>query len=67
MDEDFLAGKPVWCEAVVPESSIFKEGDRLVVLLSNGKKYLGKIGVFNHTLTNGYASGKVEITRSQKN
>ena len=66
MDEDFLSGKSVWCHAVVPDHTTLKEGEKLVVLLSNGKKYLGRIGKFNYKLEKGFASGKLEIHRTPK-
>ena len=70
MDKDFLEGKAVLCDAVLPASEYqkgkIKDGDRIVVLLSNGKKYMGFVVTSNFTVNNTHAFGKIEITRHQK-
>jgi hypothetical protein len=65
MDEKFLAGKPVLCKATVreQESAGLTNGVRIVVLLSNGKKYMSEILNFTYTVKNGYASGTLELIR----
>lgn len=50
-DENFLKGDVIQCKAVISameySSDLIKEGDKIVVMLSTGQKYLGYI--FNFT------------------
>lgn len=68
MDEKFLNGSSVQCPAIIPAeeflSGKFNEGERLVVMLSNGKKYMDKIIKFSGTVKNGLAQGQFEIIRN---
>jgi hypothetical protein len=68
MDADFLAGKTILCNVTLRQADLptIKEGDAIVVLLSNGKKYLGTLGKFHFTITNEIASGNLEIQKSRK-
>jgi hypothetical protein len=65
MDQEFLAGKPVQCKVVVkePESARMTAGVRMVVMLSNGKKYMGEIVSFTYTVKKGHADGLLELIR----
>jgi hypothetical protein len=68
MDNDFLSGKTVVCKAAIPDSqlSTLNEGEPIVVVLSNGKKYRGIVGKFDHTIKNKIASGNLEILKPVK-
>jgi hypothetical protein len=68
MDADFLSAKTILCMAAIQESkrSTIQEGDGIVVILSNGKKYRGTLGKFHFAMRNGIASGKLEIQKSKK-
>lgn len=70
MDEDFLNGKTVNCNAVIPvsgyESGMLKEGERIVVLLSIGKKFMGKIMRSSFEKRGNLTEGKLEIIRYTK-
>lgn len=50
IDEDFLNGIPIECIAMISvqdyHAGLIKEGDKIVVMLSNGKKYMGKVTGF---------------------
>ena len=67
MDEAFLKGEDVLCEAAVAykdlSSGMMGEGERIVIALSNGKKYMGKIKGFEYTLVNEVAVGKLKVIR----
>ena len=67
MDQDFLAGKVIHCSAVVPlnelKSPSIQEGEKIVIILSNGKKYSGKVLHFNHTVVHNFAQGYLEIQK----
>ena len=67
MDEKFLQGMPVSCQAVIREedhlAGKLKEGSRLVVMLSNGKKYMGQVETFFSKTLNGFVEGELVIVR----
>jgi hypothetical protein len=67
MDKDFLEGLPVTCDAIVPLkehlSGVLNHGQRIVVLLSNRKKYMAEVIGFSNQVTDNYAEGKVELIR----
>jgi hypothetical protein len=65
MDLDFLSGKPVKCKAVIREQDTAQlgTGRRIVVLLSNGKKYMGEITDFTCQIRQGYAEGVLTLIR----
>lgn len=67
MDREFLDGKPVLCDAAIRASEylsgVLKENEKIVVMLSNGKKYMGQVIRFNHRMQDDYAIGKLEIVR----
>jgi hypothetical protein len=68
-DEKFLNGSSVQCPAIIPEeefvSGKFKEDERIVVMLSNGKKYMGHIIKFSGNVNDGLAQGHLEIIRNK--
>ena len=64
-DNEFLAGKEVRCRAVVPKSGLIpNEGDAVLVILSSGKKYKGKVIKFEYFLLDGYAAGDLVMVRA---
>jgi hypothetical protein len=67
-DEKFLQGSSMQCPAIIPKeeffSGKFKEGERIVVILSNGKKYMGRIIKFSGSVSKGLAQGHLEIMRN---
>jgi hypothetical protein len=65
MDALFLDGKAVTCPAVIDqkETGVLKEGMRLVILLSNGKKYMGEVTRYTYSVQKGHAVGALEIIR----
>lgn len=70
MDKCFLKGDPVICKAVITlsdhASGALKAGEKIVVLLSTGKKYMGEIQNFNFINSNKYLEGRLEIVRYPK-
>jgi hypothetical protein len=62
-DERFLKGESIQCPAVMPVTGLLNPGDRLVILLSNGKKYMGEITNFDHTIKGNHAEGSLQIIR----
>jgi hypothetical protein len=67
-DQNFLAGNPVIDSAVFLKTE-FKDGvinndERIVIILSNGKKYMGKVVSFNYTPKGEVIEGKLEIIRA---
>jgi len=69
MDDDFLKGKPVSCRAVIEHAitndTTLKEGDPVLIILSNGKKYKGRIHGINFFNISNFAVGELEIIRSK--
>jgi len=69
-DADFIDGKTIICEAVMTDGKFktnpLHEGNKLVIRLSNGAKYMGTILRFNHAVKNGMISGVLEIKRSSR-
>ena len=66
MDNAFLNGDMVTCRAVLHprEQGILKEGDNIIVMLSTGPKYKGKITKLNFLPVKGYAMGEIEIIKA---
>jgi hypothetical protein len=66
-DQAFLSGLPVACKAVVREADYLtgklSEGTHLVVVLSNGKKYKGRITTFSPEVHDGFAEGELTILK----
>jgi hypothetical protein len=67
MDAAFLKGDTVQCRAVLsPEEQADErlgEGSSILILLSTGAKYKGRIIRFTRITINGYAVGELEIVR----
>ena len=66
-DQNFLAGNPVKGSALFLKTE-FKDGiinndERIVIILSNGKKYMGKVVSFNYTPKDDVIEGQLEIIR----
>jgi hypothetical protein len=68
MDQEFLSGKPVRCRAALQDSAKsvdqVKTGDFILVLLSSGKKYKGKVIRFESFAVKDYAIGELVISRA---
>lgn len=62
-DKLFLAGENVQCPAVMVVTDMPKPGERLVILLSNGKKYMGEIIDFDHSIKGDHAEGQLRVIR----
>lgn len=67
MDAAFLKGDTVPCRAVLsPEEQAderLREGSSILILLSTGAKYKGRILRFTRITINNYAVGELEIVR----
>lgn len=70
MDKSFLSGDPIWCDVVLPiadqNSAMLEKGQKIVVLLSTGKKYMGEVVNFDFMRLNKHIKGKLEIIRYPK-
>ena len=66
-DADFLQGKSVFCPAALTEAEYntgkLAEGSKMVIRLSNGAKYMGKLLHFDYAIQNGGITGTLEIRR----
>ena len=66
-DQVFLAGNAVKGSAVFLKREfkpdLIKTGGKIVVLLSNGKKYLGKVERFTFVSKDEHIEGEIEIIR----
>jgi hypothetical protein len=64
MDQEFLAGKPVKGRALLPAHARgITPGDAVLVILSSGKKYKGKVTNYNFFVLDDNKIGEIEITR----
>jgi hypothetical protein len=67
MDAQFLKGEAVLCRAVLTPKEIdegrIREGDTIVVMLSNGSKYKGRITSFRYVLIDEHAVGEIGIRK----
>jgi hypothetical protein len=64
-DKEFLAGAKVVCRAVIDESKgAVSSGDYILVELSNGKKYKGKILEFRSFAVEKYQAGDLVIIKA---
>jgi hypothetical protein len=64
MDQDFLGGKPVRCRAVLRGTNEHvAAGDFILVVLSNGKKYKGRVIAFESFQVENYIAGELVISR----
>jgi hypothetical protein len=66
-DQNFLAGNPVKGTAVVHKdefkNDIIKD-ERIVIILSNGKKYMGKVVNFSYAAKGEAIAGRLEIVKA---
>jgi hypothetical protein len=65
MDRRFLLREIVKCTAILPKSSLIslQPGDKIVIQLSNGSKYMGTIRDFNFTMIDDIGHGYIEVIR----
>ncbi len=65
MDDDFLRGVPVTGKAVVDgkANQTVAPNDMVLVILSNGKKYKGRVTNSSFFRLKDYEVGEIEITR----
>jgi len=66
MDEEFLHGKPVTGKAVLDTKANgpISPNDTVLVILSNGKKYKGRVTNSSFFQLKDYEVGEIEITRA---
>jgi hypothetical protein len=66
-DQHFLGGNPVKGSAVFRKSEfkpdVIKPGERIVIQLSTGKKYLGKVAGFIYEIKGEIIEGEIDIIR----
>jgi hypothetical protein len=66
-DAAFLKGEPVLGRAVLSpkeeKEDLLREGEAILILLSTGAKYKGRIIQFTRVMINGYAVGELEIVK----
>jgi hypothetical protein len=64
-DEEFLKGKPVTGKvALLTEDEPVKKNDPMVVVLSSGKKFKGRISDVRLFSVDKYTVGEIEIIRA---
>jgi hypothetical protein len=64
-DKEFLSGAKVSCRAVMDDSqAVINSGDFILVQLSNGKKYKGKVVEFKSFQVEKYFAGDLVLIRS---
>lgn len=64
-DEEFLKGKPVSGKvAIRKDDEPFQKNDVLVIVLSNGKKFKGRIHDVRLFTVEQYIVGEIEIIRA---
>ncbi len=64
-DGEFLSGAPVSCRAVInSRREQVAAGDNILVELSNGKKYKGRVVEFRSFLVNEVEAGDLVIIRA---
>lgn len=67
-DQHFLSGIPVKGTALFVKSEfnddLIQINSRIVVLLSNGKKYMGKVTRFSYVVKGEIIEGEIEIIKA---
>jgi hypothetical protein len=64
-DREFLSGVPVVCRAVMKDSAQkVRPGDFILIELSTGKKYKGKVVEFRSFAIDTYVAGDLVIIRA---
>lgn len=62
-DQAFLAFSTVTCRVTLKQNQFMKEGDNLVIKLSNGKSFKGKIVKLDLIPLADYHFGEMEVVR----
>ncbi len=63
MDEQFLNNSPVRCRVTIAVKDVLQPDQELIVMLSNGAKYKGKITEVDVVAIGDRAIGEIEIVR----
>jgi len=66
-DQNFLAGNPVNGTAVFLKSESVNDiikNEKIVIVLSNGKKYMGKVVNFTYASKGEVIEGRLEIVKA---
>jgi hypothetical protein len=63
-DKEFLSGNTVTCRAVLKGGDTVSAGTSILVVLSNGKKYKGRIIEFRSFLVQDYLAGDLVIAKT---
>lgn len=63
MDEQFLENSSVRCRVAITAKDSLQQGQELIVMLSTGAKYKGKITVVDVVAIGSRAIGEIEIVR----
>jgi hypothetical protein len=66
MDEQFLSNRAVRCRVAIEEKDVLQPGQGLLVMLSTGAKYKGKITEVNVIAIGNRAFGEIEIVRQTR-
>ncbi len=66
-DKQFLNGDPVHCKIALSRQQyndgLIRQGDKIVVMLSNGKKYMGNVVSLTFEATGGGFEGVLTIEK----
>lgn len=63
MDEQFLSNRSVRCRVAIAARDVLQQDQELIVMLSTGAKYKGKITVVDVVAIGNRAIGEIEIVR----
>lgn len=63
MDEQFLSSRSVRCRVAIAAKDVLQQDQELIVMLSTGAKYKGKITVVDVVAIGNRAIGEIEIMR----
>lgn len=66
MDEQFLNNRSVRCRVAIDEKDVLQSGQELLVMLSTGAKYKGKITKVEVIAIGNRAIGEIEIVRQTR-
>lgn len=66
MDEQFLNNRSVRCRVAIAAKDVLQPGQELIVMLSNGAKYKGKITAVDVVAIGDRAIGEIEIARQTR-
>ncbi len=66
-DQEFLNSIPIRCPAVLPliefSSGRLRSGTKIVIILSNGKKYMGTVINFTTSVHSTVVEGELEVVK----